>query len=360
MTNTASASAAASGTPTAPADELVTGSPAAPAAEPVTAVHADDRLHDAVVVGGGAAGLSAALTLARARRDVVVIDSGEPRNAAAAGVHGFLTRDGVSPLELLRLGRAEVESYGGVVVAGTATDARRDGRGGALGFVVSFTTEGGRLRTLRARRLVVTTGLVDELPDVEGLSDRWGRDVVHCPYCHGWEVRDRAIGVLGTGPNSVHQALLFRQWSDDVTLVTNDALEPSDADRSAFAARGIRIVSGRVASVRIDDDRLSGLVLADGRVVDVGAVAVASTVVARDGVLRSLGLEAEPHPSGMGSAVPADPLTGMSREPGVALAGNVTNPGQQVVMAAASGVMAGAVINMDLITEETAAAVRAL
>jgi thioredoxin reductase len=159
---------------------------------------------DVVVVGGGAAGLSGALMLARARRSVVVLDAGAPRNAPAEGVHGLLARDGLPPAELLEHGRAEVRGYGGRVVAGEVAAVTRDPVGG---FEVAL-VDG---RALHARRVLVATGLVDELPAVPGLRDRWGRDVVHCPYCHGWEVRDQAIGVLATGPMSVHQALLFRQ-----------------------------------------------------------------------------------------------------------------------------------------------------
>jgi thioredoxin reductase len=142
--------------------------------------------YDVVVVGGGAAGLSGALILGRARRSVLVVDAGEPRNAPASGVHGFLTRDGMVPAELLRVGRAEVRRYGGRVLEGgrVASATAVDG-----GFAVAL--EDGR--RVGARRLLVATGLVDELPDVPGIRERWGRDVLHCPYCHGWEVRDRAI-----------------------------------------------------------------------------------------------------------------------------------------------------------------------
>src|SRR6185437_10938414 len=158
-------------------------------------------------------GLSGALMLARARRSVVVVDAGEPRNAPAAGVHGLLGRDGMPPAELLERGRAEVRSYGGEIVRGEVDGVDRDGDRFAVRLA------GGEI--MHARRLLVTTGLVDELPEVPGLRERWGRDVVHCPYCHGWEVRDRAIGVLTTGPMSVHQTLLFRQWSADVVLFTD-------------------------------------------------------------------------------------------------------------------------------------------
>ena len=162
--------------------------------------------YDVVVVGGGAAGLNGALMLARSRRSVVVIDAGQPRNAPADGVHGLLARDGMPPAELLERGRAEVRSYGGAVVAGTVTTIDRLPTGFTVGLADG--------RTVSARRLLVTTGVVDELPEIPGLRERWGRDVIHCPYCHGWEVRDRAIGVLASSPMVAHQALLFRQLSD--------------------------------------------------------------------------------------------------------------------------------------------------
>ncbi|HEY6740389.1 MAG TPA: NAD(P)/FAD-dependent oxidoreductase, partial [Actinopolymorphaceae bacterium] len=215
--------------------------------------------YDVVVIGGGAAGASGALMLARARRSVLMLDAGAPRNAPAAGVHGLLGREGMPPGDLLDLGRREIAGYGGQVLSGEVADVVRDG---SL-FAVRL-ADG---RRWRARRLLVATGVVDILPKVPGLRARWGRDVLHCPYCHGWEVRDQAIGVLATGPTSVHQALLFRQWSTDVTLITHLAPTPTGDDAEQLAARGIRVVEGEVESLDIVDDRLAGVHLHDGTVV---------------------------------------------------------------------------------------------
>jgi len=308
------------------------------------------RDRDVVVVGGGAAGLSAALMLARARRSVLVVDAGAPRNAPAAGVHGLLGRDGMPPAELLERGRAEVRSYGGEIVRGEVDGVDRDGDRFAVRLA------GGEIT--HARRLLVTTGLVDELPEVPGLRERWGRDVVHCPYCHGWEVRDRAIGVLATGPMSVHQALLFRQWSADVVLFSHRAGAPDQEQAEQLAARGIGVVSGEVAALEVADDRLAGVRLADGTVIAREVVAVAPRMVARSGLLAGLGLRAVEHPSGAGEHVPADP-TGRTEVPGVWVAGNVADLSAQVGTAAAAAAFAAAQINADLVVAETAAAVAA-
>ncbi|MEJ7794919.1 MAG: NAD(P)/FAD-dependent oxidoreductase [Nocardioides sp.] len=303
--------------------------------------------YDVVAVGGGAAGLNGALMLARSRRTVVVIDAGAPRNAPAAAVHGLFGHDGTPPAELLERGRAEVRSYGGDVVSGEVVAAIRDD----AGFTVTL-ADG---RSVGARRLLVTTGLVDELPDIDGLRERWGREVVHCPYCHGWEVRDQAIAVLGTGPMSTHQALLFSQLSDDVVFLAHTS-PPDDEQLEQLAARGIEVVTGPVTGLEILDDRLSGVRLEDGRVIARDAVAVATRMVARADFTADLGLTPVPHPSGMGAHLVADPI-GRSEVPGVWLAGNVTDLTAQVGSSAAAGAMAGAQINMELITEETAAAV---
>ena len=308
--------------------------------------------YDVVVVGGGAAGLSGALALARAGRSVLVVDDGTPRNAPAGHVHNYLGREGTPPAELYAIGRAEVAGYGGEVVDGRVTGARRDGDG----FVVTVDDA-----EVRARRLLVTTGLVDELPDVPGVAGQWGRGVLHCPFCHGAEVRDRPIGILGTNPFAVHQALLWRQWSSDVVLFRNASPEPTEEEREQLTARGIALVEGPVAELVTDGDRLTGVRLADGTVVQREAVVVSPRFTARAELLAGLGLEAEERERDgvpFASAVPAGP-TGATTVPGVWVAGNVADPMAQVLVAAAAGLMAGAHITGDLAEEETRRAVEA-
>ena len=311
-----------------------------------------DENFDVVVIGGGAAGLSGAVALARSRRSVVVVDSGSPRNAPAAGVHNYLGREDARPADLLSDGRAEVAGYGGHVVAGEVTGARRVGDGD---FRVAL--DGGR--EVSARRLLVATGLVDELPDLPGLAQRWGRDVLHCPYCHGWEVRDQPVGILATGPNAVHQALLFRQLSADVTFLAHTGPDLAAEPAEQLAALGIPVVAGEVAGLEVSDDRLTGVRLTSGEVVALSVLVVAPRFTARAGVLASLGLTAvDQEMAGVvvGSTIPADP-TGATAVPGVWVAGNVSDMSAQVVVSAAAGMRAGAAINADLVAEDARRAV---
>lgn len=308
--------------------------------------------YDVVVVGGGAAGLSGAMTLGRARRSVLVIDSGQPRNAPATGIHNYLGREGASPTELLEIGRTEAAQYGVEFVAGKVIEASQ--------------LDGDRFRvllddgaTVLARRLLVTAGAVDDLPDIPGMRERWGHEILHCPYCHGWEVQDQAIGILATGPLAAHQALLWRQWSTDITLFLHNAAEPTDEEYEQLAARGISVVDGEVAELELTDGRLSGVILAGGRVIKRDALVLASQVAARADFLTSLGLETtEQERSGhlLGSNLPADP-TGATSVPGVWVAGNITNLAEIVIGAGASGVRTAGAINADLVAEETRQAV---
>jgi thioredoxin reductase len=284
--------------------------------------------YDVIVVGGGPAGLSGAVALGRALRSVLVIDAGAPRNAPATGIHNFLTRDDVPPARFLATGRAEVVKYGGEVVDGRVVAAEP-------GFTVRL-DDG---RAYRGRRLLVTTGLGDVLPDIPGLRERWGRSVLHCPYCHGWEVRGRAIGLIGTAPVSADQALLWRQWTGDLTLFWPVAdLGPLDDPR--IAAAGITVVEEPVAAV---ED--TGVRLVDGRLVERDAIVAHGRTVATP--IPGLGLQTAPYPFGETIAT-TDP-SGATTVPGVWVAGNATDPRAQVISSAAAGLAAGAAINMDLI-----------
>jgi thioredoxin reductase len=300
--------------------------------------------YDVAVIGGGAAGLSAALVLSRARRRVAVVDAGAPRNAPAAHMHGFLSRDGLPPRDLLAIGRAEVQRYGGEIIAGTV-DAVVRGAESSLRILLRDGAE------LSARRLLVATGLRDELPDVPGVRERFGRDVLHCPYCHGYEVRDQAIAVLGGTPDAVQHAQLVRQWSSDVVLLPHtDTL--ATEDREQLAARSIGVVDGPVRRLVVADDRLSGVELEDGRVIHRAAVFVRPHFVPNNDVLTALGCAVDDHGWVVADAV------GRTTVAGVWVAGNASNPRAQVITAAGEGSAAAIALNGDLVEAEVACAVQ--
>ena len=303
--------------------------------------------YDVVVIGGGAAGLSAALVLSRARRKVLVADAGEPRNAPAAHMHGYLSRDGLPPAELLAAGRAEVVGYGGEIVSGTVADLTPDGR---TGFWVLL-DDGQRVST---RRLLVTTGLRDELPDVPGLSERWARDVLHCPYCHGHEVRDQQLGVIGGAPGSVRYAQIVRQWTHDLVYFTPPDILTA-AERTELLARAIGVVEGTIAQLVIDDDdRLRGVQMEDGCVIPRDALFVAPRFVPHNILLLGLGATVDPN-----GWVDVD-ATGRTSVPGVWAAGNVVDPRAQVITAAGAGSAAAIALNADLVDDDVRNAVRDL
>ena len=267
-----------------------------------------------------------------------MVDAGAPRNAPAAGVHALLGRDGIDPLELLARGRMEARSYGAdildgeVVAVSGATDA----------FIVTL-RDG---QVLHGRRLLIATGLVDELPAIPGVRERWGRDVLHCPYCHGWEVRDRRIGVIASGPMSVHQALVFRQLTDHVTFFARGH-ELETADRVRFDALGITVIPGDVAAVEVQDDRITGVRLTgDQAFVEVEVIVVAPRMVARSDLFAGIGIQATEHLAG--SYIEADSF-GMTSVPGVWAAGNASNVAAQAAAAAAAGALAAQHISAMLV-----------
>jgi thioredoxin reductase (NADPH) len=315
--------------------------------QPQQAHPAEHDAVDVVVVGGGAAGLAAAIALARSRRSVVVVDAGHPRNAPAEGAHNVLGHEGIAPLELLVLGRAEAEAYGVRILNGLVT--------GASGVVDDFAIEvdGGASR-IRARRVVLATGLVDDLPDIPGVREAWGRSVLHCPYCHGWEVRGRRIAVIGRTENFLHQVMLFRQLSDDVALFLHEAPEPSDEQWEQLAALGVSVVTPRVTRLVVDGAQVSAVEIDGGRSFEADAVVVAPRFIARTELYEALGGERTLTP--FGEQVVADPR-GATAVAGVFVAGNTGEPMAMVAVAAGSGVMAGAAVNGDLAAADLARAV---
>ena len=298
------------------------------------------------------ASTSGAVALARSRRSVLVVDAGDPRNAPASHVHNFLSRDGTPPAEIYAVGRQEVARYGGRVETGSVTALSRPGDR----FAVQI---GGRAVT--ARRLLVATGVRDELPQVPGLAERWGIDVLHCPYCHGWEVRGQRIGILATGPGTMHQALLFRQLSQHVTVLAHTGPELSGEQREHLGALGIPVIAGTVTRVEASDGGLTGVRLADGSRVPLDALIVAPRMTARGELLAPLGLAPSAVTMGgqvIGTQIEADP-SGATSVPGVWVAGNLAAINAQVISAAATGLSAGAVINADLAAEDAEHAVGA-
>ncbi len=289
--------------------------------------------YDVAIVGGGAAGLSAALVLGRARRRVVVIDAGAPRNAPAAHMQGFISRDGMPPGDLLALARAEIARYGVEVIEDCVVDATA---GWSLELAVG--------EAVRARQVLLATGAADALPDIEGVRERWGRDFLHCPYCHGWEVRDRPVGVLG----SVEHAHLLRQWSDDVTLFTH-ATAVTAGERETLQARGIAVVDGTVERLVVSDDRLRAVQLTDGTA-HAREVLFMRPALGAHAVSPAAELGCELLPGGL---VRAD-AEGRTSVAGVWAAGNATNPRAQVITAAGEGSAVAIAINTALVEADVA------
>ncbi|RMB61753.1 methyltransferase domain-containing protein [Tessaracoccus antarcticus] len=320
---------------------------ASDAAQPVTADRASGRQSslgkgtikaDVVVVGGGSAGLAAAIALARSRRSVVVIDAGHPRNAPAEGAHNVLGQEGVSPLELLARGRAEAESYGVQIIQGRAARV--------LGSVDDFTieTDHGAHR-VHARRIILATGLVDDLPAIPGVEQAWGRTVLHCPFCHGWEVRDQRIAILTGAEIAVHHVMMFRQLSEHVTLFLHEAADPTEEQSEQLAALNVPVIRTRVERLIVDGTQVQAVEVEGGSTFDTDAVVIAPRFNARTELFEALGGQREATP--FGQQIPTDPR-GMTAVPGVWAAGNASQQMAMVMASAASGVMAGSAVHGDL------------
>jgi thioredoxin reductase/SAM-dependent methyltransferase len=316
--------------------------------------HADrivERHCDVAIIGGSAAGLAAALQLGRQRRSVIVVDAGEPRNAPAAHMHSYLGHEGLPPSELSAIGRDEVRSFGGEVIAGRAVDVTRTDDD-------HFRVELAGGHALVARRVLAATGLVDELPDIDGLAEHWGGDVIHCPFCHGFEVRDRRIVQIVTHPMGLHPAGLFRQLSAKFTLVLHHGIDADAPELEALRAAGVKVVDGPVRRVVMGDDgHVAAVELTDGDRIDADAIAVGPRFRVRTEPFASLGLKPAEHPNGLGDFVDTD-AAGATAIAGLYAAGNVTDPTQQVLQAAAAGSRVGGMISFSLADDDIRAAAR--
>lgn len=282
---------------------------------------------DAIVIGGSYAGLSAALQLARARRRILVVDAGRRRNRFAGESHGFLTRDGHMAAAIAQAGRMDVAAYDTVEwIDGSAVDARPDGDG----FTVDL--DGGE--QVRGRRLVLATGVRDELPPIEGLAERWGRSVFHCPYCHGYELQQGAIGILANDEMAFHQAMLLPDWGQ-VTLFTNGRYAPDAEQRAAMHKRGVLAIDDTPV-VRIEDS--ATVVLADGRRLPHAGLFTYGRLHMASPLASLLGCEFDAGP--LGPFIRTD-MTKQTTVPGVFAGGDATRPAGNVAMAVADGAMAG-------------------
>ncbi len=299
-----------------------------------------DTQHEVIVVGGSFAGLSAAMQLARARRDVLVIDARRPRNRFAAHSHGFFGQDGRTPEEIVGDATAQLAAYPNVRVRlGEVTAADH----GADGFTVTL-RDGGQAR---ASRLILATGVRDVLPALAGLAERWGTSVLHCPYCHGYELGAGArLGVLATHPMAFHQAMLVSDWGPTTWFTHGAAVLPSDEERVLLEARGVRIEPSPVEAMMGTAPALSGLRLADGRTVEIDALFVGTRLQMASDLASQLGCEFDEGP--MGVTVRVDAMKQAS-VPGLFVAGDASNPMTNATFASASGVMAGVGAHRSLI-----------
>ena len=287
-------------------------------------------MYDVIVIGGSFAGLSAATQLARARRHVLVIDAGLPRNRFADEAHGFLGQDGRPPAAIMRDARCQLSRYPTVeFLSGEAHGAEAvDG-----GFAISLATGEER----HARRLILATGVSDKLPAVPGMTERWGATVLHCPYCHGYEMRDLPLGVLAAHHMSAHQAVLIPDWGP-TTYFTQGQFEPEPDHLHAFTNRGVTVERTPVVELLGKGPALDGVRLADGRVIELVALFTAPRTKPATPLAAMLGCD---HEDGLtGPFVKVDPW-GATSIAGVWAAGDAANPMHNATLASAAGVLAG-------------------
>jgi thioredoxin reductase len=303
-----------------------------------------DEQWDCVVVGGGAAGLSAALVLGRARRRTLVVDAGAQSNLAAHGIGGLLGQDGRPPARLYEDGRCELDAYPGVEVRfGEVVTGVDDGG--------AFELELGDGTRLRTRRVLLATGMDYRTPEIPGLADLWGRSAFHCPFCHGWEMRDRPLAVLAAGERSVHMALMLRGWTDDVVVLTDGPAGLDEDSAQKLAAAGVRVDERRIAEFLSESGELAAVGFADGTTLARRGVLVGATLRQRSTLAARLGVAFAPPGPVADDAVEIDPFHRTS-VPGVFAAGDVSAQMPQVAAAIATGSLSAAAVVQSLLAED--------
>ena len=297
-------------------------------------------MFDVIIVGAGPAGLSAALILGRCRRRVLLCDTGKPRNAASHAMHGFLTRDGIQPDEFLRLGREQLQQYATVELRHISV---RDASQLDNAFEVEL-EDGTRVTS---RKLLLTTGVIDTLPEIEGLENFYGRSVHHCPYCDGWEVRDQPLAIYGKGKHGYELALELTLWSHDLALCTNGE-ELEEKQRQRLERNNILICEERIARLEGKDGILERIVYADGEALPRRALFFFSEEHQHSDLPEKMGCDF----TGRGAV-----RTGEYEDtcmPGLYVAGDASRHVQLVIVAAAEGAQAAFAINTEMLKEDLA------
>lgn len=297
--------------------------------------------YDAVVVGGSFAGLSAAMQLARARKQVCVVDAGAPRNRFAAQSHGFFGQDGVPPLKMIADARDKLLAYPSVTfIEGYVADAKADGAGG---FTVSLQD---REVPLSTRRILLAFGVQDQLPDIDGMRERWGHSVLHCPYCHGYEVADRKLGVLYAAPQPPDHALLIADWGPTTLFMNGNTDALTNEVRARLQARGVSIEPGRVTGLEGHAADLAGVRIDDGRLVPLDALFVVPRTRMNGALAEQLGCAIDEGP--VGPVIRTDDFK-TTTVPGVYAAGDIAMPFQNATRASSDGVLAGVALHRSLV-----------
>lgn len=305
---------------------------------------APEQPYDVVIVGGGPAGLSAALAFGRARKRVLVCDAGPRRNAAAVHVHNFVTRDGVTPTEFRLAAHEQLRAYPGVATCEMAVESIT---GSCGAFSVTLASDGETTR-VEARRVLLACGMIDELPSLPGFADAWGASVFQCPYCHGWEVQGQRWGYLPAVRDAsmfVHFALLLRGWTDDLVVFTNAAFEVPHESQESLSRAGIQLETRPIRSLRVGDGQLRAVALDDEREVP-RDVLFAHPPQRHVEVVRTLDVALDEH-----GYVVVDAMRRETSVRGVYAAGDLTTRQQGAIIAAAAGMHAATVMNAELNVE---------